>query len=190
MSASLLSLAFADRHRRGFDLPWKSSSLCGSCESVSLISPFVFFVIPPHTCLLSFLSLSFWSILILLYLLLLSSAFHSMTLISSCFSNHLLPLHLSLTLSPLQSDLLHRKRPWPAGTWPWLKPQPPVLLGQLRRWLQGQVLGCPQRSGACKDPGGPLTLVRGLMGESREVWERVVSGVGPWSIGPVINFPC
>lgn len=175
-SAYFWSLALTDRHRRGFDLRREWTCLCGPCESVSLSHiSFGFSVItPPPSSHLPYTPCLLYPLLFLI-------------------TSHLSPHHLSLSLplSPLQSDLLYRKCPWPAGTWPWHKPQPPVLLGQLRRWLQGQVLGCPQRSGACQDPGGPLTLVRGLVGGSKVVWERVVSGVGPWMTGPGpgIKFP-
>lgn len=43
----------------------------------------------------------------------------------------------------IQSDLLHRECPRSAGAWPGLQSQPAVLPGQLRRRLQGQVLGRP-----------------------------------------------
>jgi len=83
--------------------------------------------------------------------------------------NHLCPL------LPLQSDLLYRERPRPAGARPGLQPQPPVLPVQLRRRLQGQVLGRPQRPGARQDPGGALSLVGGWVGGPERVRQCTVS---------------
>lgn len=63
----------------------------------------------------------------------------------------------------LQPDILHRERSRAAGAWPRLQPQQAVLPRQLRRWLQGEVLGHTECHRAREDPGGALPLVQKLI---------------------------